>query len=115
MKSFTGSIMADHGGPSPVRVVEGNLSALSRRLEDGADVLDAQAGAPPQGCSADLNEQCRLTEAYWSRFEQGEGRRRATVPASVPGYPAPGQAWPSPRLWDQAAMCATFGTDVTAV
>jgi hypothetical protein len=60
-----GSIMANHNGPSAVRAVEGNLSGLSRRLKTGANILDAQAGAPPQSCSADLNRRCRLTEARY--------------------------------------------------
>jgi hypothetical protein len=62
-----GSIMANHNGPSAVRAVEGNLSGLSRRLKTGANVLDAQTGAPPQGLSADLNRRCRLTEAHQPR------------------------------------------------
>ena len=41
--------------------------------------------ANPICCSADPNEQCRLTEAYPPRSEQGEGQRGATVPASGPG------------------------------
>ncbi len=42
-----GPISAHHFGPSPVRAVEGNLSGLSCRLEAAANLLDAQAGAPP--------------------------------------------------------------------
>jgi hypothetical protein len=93
--------MANHDGPSLARAVEWNPSGLTRRLKAAANVLDAHVAPPPKSgclanlicCSADPNKQCRLTEAYPPRFEQGEeDQRGVTTPASGPSYPTPGQA-----------------------